>query len=864
MLEPIDKRRSILWCGIVLLALPAIAVQIWLVAQFRSYLGTRFIEDLGFALAFCALLVLVARWRLLGLLSWPVATSLYLLWLLLVLSEAVSYYLQADTFNDRFFAHLDPENLSTGLHAFPLQIGGGLLLLAAMTVLCGVLMRRLARRDGAVSAHVSGAAKAATLVALVVLTLTLDSPPRRLIHYLLHYEKLAEIADTPQARSVYRQLDPDPVSRARLLASPGRNLVLIYMESLERMYADPKAFPGLTPNLDRLRAQGLDFSGFESFDGATYTIAGMFASQCGAPLFTSPFAAFDYAAGNNNDETTFQPKLVCLGDVLHAAGYDQVYIGGAPISFSNKGLFYKMHGYDQALGLDELEAAAGGNLPNSGWGLYDQDLFRLALNQYRQLEQSGKPFNLTMITLDTHPPDGRPSPGCPRYTASSNSMLQSIHCTDYLIGQFIAQLSREASWRNTVVAVMSDHLALRNDSEPLYPKGYHRQPLLFVLNAGQGERSMRFYHMDVAPTLLDLLGVHNNATFLAGADRAEAGALSSRLVSDDLTDAVIRDVLWANANEFHLCKNDTLLSSTPDGFRIGGRELPMNDQGEAETALDEDEVLTFFLGPRNASLLLAQRDDLNTVLAQRGEASALMIRPLHPYERKPALFSVDWLGRRGAFAHIADLQRLSGLRISSPDCRGLLARADAAPPGEIMDYAARFTARTDPPFPELPALPAQLDFSDGHARAYKREIGWLSPQDWGSFARGDRALVAFRLPREHCHAAVLRMDIDPYLPRSRPNLDVQVLVNGSLATTWHFKGPDVDDPNAVNAVQQASAPLRVNNDSCDALVEMRFSRPGGHPPPWPDDEDARNLQLRLVAASVEAPGAAPVHAVASH
>ncbi|MER3547436.1 MAG: hypothetical protein C4338_07465, partial [Rhodanobacteraceae bacterium] len=615
MKDFLRKQRNAPWLFAALLAAPAIAVHVWLVCLFPSYLGARFAGDVIFALVWCGLMVSLSRWRLFGPASWPVATLLYFVWLLLVFSEAVSYYLQADTFNNRFFAHLDPENLDTGLHAFPLLIGGGLLLLSVLLVLTGWLLRRVALGARTHTGLWSPGKRAAALITLLLVALAVDSTPRRLVHYFAQYQRSFAYADTAAGRKVLRLIDPDPVTRPELMAAPGRNVVILYMESLERMYADPKVFPGLTPNLDRLRKQGLDFSGFETFSDATYTIAGMFASQCGVPLYTSPFSAFDYAAGNNNDETTFQRKLVCLGDVLHAAGYRQVYMGGAPIAFSRKGLFYRLHGYDQALGLDQLEAQAGGNLPQSGWGLYDSDLFRLAMDRYRELERSGKPFNLSMITLDTHPPDGRPSPGCPAYTRLANSMLQAVHCTDFLIGKFIDALAREPAWKNTAVLVMSDHLALRNDSEPLYPPNYHRQPLMFVLNAGRGERAMRFYHMDVAPTLLHLMGVRTNATFIAGADRSAANAPGSRLADDDVTDAVLRGVLWSRASEFRLCKKNVLLQwISPGHFDIGGRELAMADLGEAEIAPDEDELLTFFIDKSNASLLLTHRSDLDDVL----------------------------------------------------------------------------------------------------------------------------------------------------------------------------------------------------------------------------------------------------------
>src|SRR5690242_21420357 len=117
-----------------------------------SYLSGRFGQDVVFAFAGCGLLALSVRWRLLRFASVPLALLFYLAWLFLVLGEGVSYYLQADTFNARFFANLSFSNLDAGLRAFPVMIGGGLALFAVMAVLCGALLawvRWAGRRSGA-------------------------------------------------------------------------------------------------------------------------------------------------------------------------------------------------------------------------------------------------------------------------------------------------------------------------------------------------------------------------------------------------------------------------------------------------------------------------------------------------------------------------------------------------------------------------------------------------------------------------------------------------------------------------------------------------------------------------------------------
>lgn len=835
---------------VALLVLPALGVHAWMAWAFPSYLSNRFGQDIVFAVAWCGLLVLVARLHLLSFVSVPLALFAYLAWLFLVLGEAVSYYLQADTFNARFIAHLDLSNLRTGLHAFPAMIGGGVALFAVMAAVCATLlewMRRAGLRDGAI---IRGGPKGVALVILVLVVLGVDSAPRRLIAYLTRVEQSTHFADTPQGRAVARLLDLHPVAKKNVIAAPGKNLVWIYMESLERTYWGPKVFPGLTPNLDDLRKQGLDFSGFETFAGANYTMAGLFSSQCGVPLFSSPFAELDAVAGNDTDVSTFHPRIACFGDVLHKAGYTQVYMGGAPIEFSNKGLFFKLHGYDQVLGLNELEAQAGGKLPESGWGLYDNVLFNLALNRYRELEAGRKPFNLSMLTLDTHPPHGRPSPDCPKYAASSNSMLQAVHCTDYLIGKFIDALSKEPGWKNTVVVIMSDHLMMRNDAEPLYPKDYHRQPALLVLNAGQGVRTARMYHMDIAPTLLDLLGVRTNATFVAGEDRSAPDSDDSELTDNAVADAVLRKALWSRVNEFKLCKKNTLVGWTPDGgFDVGGRELSMSYLGEPQVGIHDDQTLDFFIDNANAKLVIADAGNQPGLLASRVDTSVLTITRLPGTVRDKNVFSVDWVGRRGAHAHVADIPRLAGLTIKSPHCSDVIARVDQAPRDAKLDVSREFSVATAP----WPALSSKsdVDFTHPDATAYEAGLGWLSPADFGSWGIGAVSAFGFDLPSSLCSAATtLRMRVDPYLPPSRPKLDTEVWVNGKLATTWHFIAPPAPEEGAAPAsdqhdVLEVEAPIDVGA-ACEGRVDLRFTRPDASPPPYPKTEDPRPLQLRVL------------------
>ncbi len=777
----------------------------------------------------------------------------YVLWLILVFSEGISYYLQADTFNDRFFGNLDPKNLVTSLHAFPVVMGGGLVVLVLLSGMSGMAFYRLGRRGKSDIVRIPATIKGGVVGALLVLMVAVESAPHRLVNYVANYRNSFVVADSPAAEAVYAQINDQPVSRSRLRAAPGRNVVWIYMESLERIYTDNQIFPGLTPNLNRLRSQGLDFTGMESFPGATYTIAGMFASQCGAPLITSPFSAFDAGSGNNNSEDSFQPDLVCFGDVLHAAGYQQVFMGGAPISFSSKGLFYKLHGYDQALGKNELEADYQGKLPKSGWGLYDSDLFDLAIKQYKALEKAGKPFNLTVITLDTHPPHGRPSANCVPYAESPNSVLQATYCSDSLIARFIKELSNEPKFRDTVVVLMSDHLEMANDADPLYPKSYHRRPLFFVLNAGEGERKTKIYHMDVAPTVLGLMGVRTNASFIAGADRSAVGSSDSALTPDQVTYAVLRKILWSSSSGLTICDDDSLLTWAADNmFRLGGRDLKMQERGSMAVALDSDQALTFFVTAKHASALIAKDADVDKLLAERGDASALLIRPLVSAQ-KDGLFSIDWVGRNGAKAHIATVPRLLGVSIRSPQCRQLIERVDAEKAEKEFDFSKEFSVSTAPRTPELSSLPAVIEFnSNRDLQPYRTEVNWNPPEPWGSWTLREAAFLGFSLPRAQCQRAELEFTVQPYLTASRPVLNVGLIVNGNRVADWTF---DRSQP----AVQTIKVPVVTDDADCRVNLRFDYSRPGSTPPPYPVGENQTELQLYFRSLRVNASAESSLH-----
>lgn len=242
-----------------------------------------------------------------------------------------------------------------------------------------------------------------------------------------------------------------------------KNLVFIYAESLENTYSDETIFPGLTPGLNGLAAKGISFTNVHQVDGTGFTMGGVVASQCGISLFGIPY-------GNSmSGMDSYLPSATCLGDLLHKEGYYLSYFGGANSVFAGKDLFYATHGFDEVLGSEELLKNVANPTYKTNWGAYDDTLFDGAYPVFLGLSEKKTNFGLFLLTLDTHQPEEKPSKSCitMKYKDGKDNTLNAVHCSDYLITDFVNKILNSPQAKDTVIVIASDHLAPhdpRNDS----------------------------------------------------------------------------------------------------------------------------------------------------------------------------------------------------------------------------------------------------------------------------------------------------------------------------------------------------------------------------------------------------------------
>jgi len=279
-----------------------------------------------------------------------------------------------------------------------------------------------------------------------------------------------------------------------------KNLILIYVESLETSYRDPKLFNrNLLKSLDDLN--GASFEYFQQAPGTNWTIAGITASQCGIPL--KSLTLYD---GNGVGEKikSFLPNAVCLSDILHAHGYYNVYMGGDALSFSGKGNFFANHHYDERYGRNELKGQLTETQMNY-WGLYDDDLLSKVKPKLKELHNKKQPFNLTITTIDTHGPDGYYSTLCKKQGVKDFSGI--VECTSNQVADFVSHVKKQGYLKDTNIVIIGDHLAMYNPAHEaldMTPKRYIYNTL--ITNKKFSKTRDHILHFDLFPTILELSG----------------------------------------------------------------------------------------------------------------------------------------------------------------------------------------------------------------------------------------------------------------------------------------------------------------------------------------------------------------------
>ncbi len=299
----------------------------------------------------------------------------------------------------------------------------------------------------------------------------------------------------------------------RITADKKKNLLYIYMESMETTYAS-KAVGGeqpeinYIPNLTRIADENISFSdedglgGFISAQNTDWTMSAIWATETGA--------AFAFPIGGNEDfgnQEHFAQNAITLGDILEKKGYHQEFLCGSDATFGGRKAFFEQHGHFEIFDLFTAEEK-GYLTPEEevNWGVEDWRLYEIAKDELTRLYEEGEPFNMTMLTVDTHHYDGWICPLCEDHYPEQ--LANVLECADKQINGFLDWCSQQPWYDDTVIVIQGDHPRM---DQALVAEAKDRKVYNCFINTGYDKskldiKNRQFNTMDMFPSVLGAMG----------------------------------------------------------------------------------------------------------------------------------------------------------------------------------------------------------------------------------------------------------------------------------------------------------------------------------------------------------------------
>ena len=229
-------------------------------------------------------------------------------------------------------------------------------------------------------------------------------------------------------------------SSASILTEARPNVLFIILESFTaKLVGSVGGERGVTPTLDSLARTGVLFD--HIYAAGDRSQKGLVALLSGYP--NQPTTSIIKFPRKNE-------HLPHLCRSLALAGYHSHYYYGGELAFANMKSYLQTAGYDQFTERSDFATAD----QNSKWGAHDGALFNRLLGDLRQQPQ---PFFVTAFTLSSHEPFEVPM--APKFPGTDEAALfrNSVHYTDYTLGQFLREAKRQPWYTHTLLILVADH-----------------------------------------------------------------------------------------------------------------------------------------------------------------------------------------------------------------------------------------------------------------------------------------------------------------------------------------------------------------------------------------------------------------------
>ncbi|OQB48623.1 MAG: Lipoteichoic acid synthase 2 [bacterium ADurb.Bin157] len=270
------------------------------------------------------------------------------------------------------------------------------------------------------------------------------------------------------------------------------NLIIVLMESLGMKYFDKSMTNNndIVPNLRKLAAEGMFFP--KTYANGTRSVRGIESVSLGAPPL--PGASIVRKRNNGN--------LYTIGSIFREKDYETKWIYGGYGYFDNMNEFFRVNDFEVR---DRMNTASIKIQHETVWGICDEDLFTMCIEEADKSCEKNKPFLQVILTTSNHRPFTYPENkiDLPPYKSGRQG---AVKYADYAIGDFVKRSSSKPWFDNTIFVFMADHGPSSAGKLKLNPES-HVVPLIIYAPSivKPAEINTPISQIDAVPTVLGIM-----------------------------------------------------------------------------------------------------------------------------------------------------------------------------------------------------------------------------------------------------------------------------------------------------------------------------------------------------------------------
>ena len=321
------------------------------------------------------------------------------------------------------------------------------------------------------------------------------------------------IASSLEKTTIYEKEYRDPESVKITFPEEKRNLIIIYLESMETSFfsqAQGGALPyNVIPELYDLAKKNINFSHNQDIGGwpvvtnTTWTVASLVSQTSGVPL-TIPVKRNTYGK-----KSAFLPGITNMQDVLKKNGYYQTVMFGSEGNYAGRDQYYYQHGADFVY---DWDTAQKDGIIEKGyqvwWGMEDEYLYKYAKQELLEISKNDQPFAFSMLTVDTHHVGGYK---CSLCTTQYEEQYENVYsCASKQLYSFICWLEMQDFYDDTTIIICGDHASMDAAYfERNVDRDYSRHMYNCIINSvveTKNTKDREFTPMDMFPTVLAAIG----------------------------------------------------------------------------------------------------------------------------------------------------------------------------------------------------------------------------------------------------------------------------------------------------------------------------------------------------------------------